>query len=267
MADEEGHLTDGWELDLEPTDTVLRSHIYNLAARYRFTAERSGAPALDDDDLVGVLKTAQGPWSNDIVPLQPVTSESVARLVERVAGFADRPTMVWCAWPTPDLVEHGFVKMGHPPAMVRPAGGQALPVPDGLRVVEADTGELIEAYDRTGVLGFPVNAQDGSPMFGLMTEELLGGPWRFFVGYEGDEPVTVASVFSGAGVAQVEYVATLPEARGKGYGEAVTWAATLADPSLPAVLIASDSGRPVYERMGYLPYTRFTLWHWSGGGE
>ena len=48
--------------------------------------------------------------------------------------------------------------------------------------------------------------------------------------------------------------------RGKGIGEALTWAATLADPSRPAMLMASDSGRPIYERMGYIPILRLTLW-------
>ena len=58
----------------------------------------------------------------------------------------------------------------------------------------------------------------------------------------------------------VEYVAALPAARGKGAGAAVTWAATLADPSLPAVLVASDDGRPAYERMGCLHLERWTAW-------
>jgi len=41
---------------------------------------------------------------------------------------------------------------------------------------------------------------------------------------------------------------------------AVTWAATTADPTLPAVLIASDLGRPVYERLGYTTRNRWTIW-------
>ena len=40
----------------------------------------------------------------------------------------------------------------------------------------------------------------------------------------------------------------------------VTQAAALADPTVPAVLIASDLGRPVYERLGFLPVSRWTLW-------
>jgi hypothetical protein len=48
--------------------------------------------------------------------------------------------------------------------------------------------------------------------------------------------------------------------RGKGYGAALTWVATLADPTLPGVLIASDPGQPVYERMGYVRLTRVSMW-------
>jgi len=58
----------------------------------------------------------------------------------------------------------------------------------------------------------------------------------------------------------VEYVAALSTARGRGAGAAVTWAATLADPALPAILVASDDGRPLYERMGYAAVERWTVW-------
>ena len=40
----------------------------------------------------------------------------------------------------------------------------------------------------------------------------------------------------------------------------MTWPATLADPDAPSMLIASDLGRPTYERMGNLTMARFTLW-------
>lgn len=55
-------------------------------------------------------------------------------------------------------------------------------------------------------------------------------------------------------------VGTVPEARRRGFGAAVIWRATLADPALPALLLATSEGRPVYERMSYLPLFRFALW-------
>lgn len=55
-------------------------------------------------------------------------------------------------------------------------------------------------------------------------------------------------------------VGTVPEARGRGYGAALTWRATLADPALPALLLATDEGCRVYEWLGYGALCRFTLW-------
>lgn len=59
-------------------------------------------------------------------------------------------------------------------------------------------------------------------------------------------------------------MATLPGMRRRGAGTAATWAATLAEPDLPAVLISSDDGVGIYRRMGYLTLARATLW-WRDG--
>jgi hypothetical protein len=72
--------------------------------------------------------------------------------------------------------------------------------------------------------------------------------------------VATSAAYVHDGMTDVEWVSSRPETRGRGVGAAVTWAATLVDPALPAMLIASDLGQPVYERMGYLRLTRFTLW-------
>ncbi len=83
---------------------------------------------------------------------------------------------------------------------------------------------------------------------------------RIWVGYLDDRPVACAGAHVTEGCVDVEYVATHPDVRGRGFGAAVTWSATLADPSKPAVLIASDPGQPVYEAMGYLRLLRMTMW-------
>ena len=69
---------------------------------------------------------------------------------------------------------------------------------------------------------------------------------------DADGPLATATAFSGHGLTLLEGVAALPRARGRGAGAAAARAATTAFPDQPAVLLASDDGQPVYERMGYL---------------
>ena len=72
--------------------------------------------------------------------------------------------------------------------------------------------------------------------------------------------MTTAAAYISDGYVGLYAVATTPDARGRGYGEAVTWAATLCRPDLPATLQASPMGRPIYERVGYRTIAEFTVW-------
>ena len=92
----------------------------------------------------------------------------------------------------------------------------------------------------------------------------FGGPTHLFVVTDRTEPVATASGHVAAGVNLVEMVATRPAWRGRGYGAAATVAAATVDPWLPAVLITSDLGRPVYERLGFEAVSRWTLWFRPG---
>lgn len=94
----------------------------------------------------------------------------------------------------------------------------------------------------------------------LLGPSLLQPDTRVWLARVDGQPAAVAAAHQHAGVTLVEYVATLPAARGRGAGAAVTWAATVADPATPAVLIASDDGRPVYERLSYIAVERWTVW-------
>ncbi len=84
---------------------------------------------------------------------------------------------------------------------------------------------------------------------------------RLFVGDVDGVPVATSGARIGHGVNDVEWVSTRAGHRRRGIGAALTWAATLADPQLPAVLIASDDGQGVYEAMGFTRLLRLTMWH------
>src|SRR5207244_5011426 len=107
--------------------------------------------------------------------------------------------------------------------------------------------------------GFPIPDLQPFRAGSLLDERVLAPGLRFWVGAADDRPVASAAAYVASGVVGVNFVATLPHERRRGYGEAVTWRATMAAPELPAVLLARDAGRPVYARLGYLPGTRLSL--------
>ena len=144
--------------------------------------------------------------------------------------------------------------------MVRFPAPRSRPEPPGVELREVHDADGLAVAERVLVEGYPM--PDLEPLLAgdLLAPGILGGPTRVWVGYVDGEPVSVACAHEHAGATLVEYVAALPAARGRGAGSAVTWAATLADPDLPAVLVASDDGRPVYESMGYVALERWTAW-------
>lgn len=95
-------------------------------------------------------------------------------------------------------------------------------------------------------------------------------PWRMYVGYLGGEPVATNMLFNGGGVASVYAVATLPAARGKGIGAAITLQPLLTAREMGyryGVLFSSEMGVRVYERIGFkLTTARINRYLWRNSG-
>ena len=86
-----------------------------------------------------------------------------------------------------------------------------------------------------------------------------GLPLRNWIANLDGEPVAAAALFVGADVAGIYNVCTVPEARGRGIGAAVTRRrldAAVAQGLELAVLGASDMGYPVYRRLGFREVSR-----------
>jgi hypothetical protein len=145
--------------------------------------------------------------------------------------------------------------------MLRPPGGEAPSPPPDLRIEEVRDETSLRAFEAAIVRGFQLpEVERQGPGAAFSTEILTDDRQRLWVGWEGERPVSAAATFIAAGINDVTLVATVPEARGRGYGAALTWRATLADPTLPSLLLATDAGRSIYERIGYLALFRFALW-------
>ena len=107
-----------------------------------------------------------------------------------------------------------------------------------------------EFLDATKVgFGMSLEMVEGLLAPGLVDDDRA----RLFVGkVDGRAVATAVGIRTGATVG-IYNVATVPEARGRGIGTAMTWHVLAdAEPGWDvAVLQASEMGRPVYERMGF----------------
>lgn len=249
-------------LDALPRASTLADRAaFAMADRVAHTARTAGRPVSVGDDLVVAWQGSRGTFTNLAVVLSaPTDWDAVLARVREVVPVGV-PVTLLSPFSTPDLTRRGWDLIGHPPLMGRQPGGLLPPsVPSELRILEVIDQAGLEVFERTLIDGFPMPSLQPYEWGGMFHEHVLGGPTRLWVGEVDGRPVAVAGVHVAADVNCVEFVATQAADRARGYGAAVTWAATTADPTCPAVLVASDPGRPVYERLGYTALTRWTMW-------
>jgi GNAT superfamily N-acetyltransferase len=244
-------LRDGWEADTPSADTLVLAGFRAMMVRTRRWALAAGGRVEQRPEVVLADSGSPCLFLNEVISTAPLTVE----LAELAGAFfpTGRPFVMCSPRGGADLRGAGLTLVGHPPLMLRPAGGTSPEPPEGVTVEEVTDPDGLVRWAEVVTRGFPLPAV-------TVPAALLGGPHRFWLASWHGEPAAAAASSVSDGVVDVEAVATLPTCRGRGLGAAVTWAATLADPALPAVLLSSDPGRPVYQRMGFLPVLRATMW-------
>jgi hypothetical protein len=264
-------LETGWLPTTPAGDTYLRRFLRNWAGMCAATARALGGQSAERAALHLADSGRPAAFSNCATLMQPLAAETAASTLAEIAAlFAfDDPTrqgevLLASAWPTGDLRPFGWRLMGHPPLHLLPAGATPRAAPPELTVEEVRDEAGLRTWEQVAIAGYPFEALEAAPPGALVTSDWLQEPRsRLWIGRVDQQPVCAASAWIEHGINDVTLVATIPDARRRGYGEALTWRAALADPALPAMLLSTDDGRPVYERMGFLPLLRLTLWYRS----
>ena len=242
-------------------DTLTDRAAWSMADRVLHHAKATARPWASDGGLAVAWLGERGMFINCAVVLaDPHDWTDVLARIDVVVPPGVPATLI-SPYVTPDLGARGWQLIGHPPLMARlPGAAHAPSVPPDLRIHEIVDQPGLEVFERTLVDAYPMPDLQPYKWGRFYDERVLGGGTRLWIGFVDGRPVATAAAHVAAGVNNVEMIATLDGFRGRGYGAAVTWAATTADPTLPAILIASDLGRPVYERLGYTALTRWTMW-------
>jgi GNAT superfamily N-acetyltransferase len=258
----------GWEPETPVTDSLLRRFLLNWTMGLEAHGLPLGGRSLRRDDLAAVdvgRPTVGANVATLLAPLFPADVDEILAVLDAFyafsAGELAGTVFLFSPWPMPDLRPHGWALLDHPPLMLRPAGGAVPPPPPGLRIEMVRDEETLQTFEVAIVRGFTMPELEAQGPGAVFSADILTDDrQRLWVGWDEDRPVAAAASFVVAGINDVTLVATVPEARRRGYGAALTWRATLADPALPSLLLATEEGRPVYEHMGYTSLFRFTLW-------
>jgi GNAT superfamily N-acetyltransferase len=166
--------------------------------------------------------------------------------------FAFNVRSDWETLCAPALRDAGYEPGARVPAMVLdPARDEKVEIA-GLEIAPVRSPEELVTFQETAFAGFGLPGQLGSL---FLTEQLMAAPGvELYLGRVDGAPVATSCLVPSTGVAGVYWVATLEAHRGRGLGEALTWAAVrggLTQGCAVASLQASEVGEPVYARMGF----------------
>jgi predicted N-acetyltransferase YhbS len=227
-----------------------------------------GARAIERDGLAAAVVPV-APERAVVNSVAYTNRDELAAAYDELAAAYDEIGAAWTVWVPPGDEETGrfLESRGHfhdasPMAMARDLAGVERPAEHVLADWTAD-GDL-------AVVG-PLNdrAYDhGSDSFTRALRALPEEATHVYVARDDGEPVACLIMTDHAGNTDVELVAVVPEARGRGLSGGLLAHALVdaAERGCESVTLVSTSmGYPVYERVGFRPFGRFAMWERAPG--
>jgi GNAT superfamily N-acetyltransferase len=230
---------------------------------WRLIADGSAGSVWEEGDVLAAIF----PQAPDRSVFNSVFYEDGERLVatrDRIAAAYDEAGVrAWTVWvPQADrdtaaaLAEAGHVFDAEPRAMAMELTELRAPEPD-------PSIEVREELDMPEVARLNEIAYGWSPgEFRAVAQAEIPGTHAYFASLDGETIGTVVAWDHGDDT-EIAWVATLPEARGRGISKQLM-ARALADARdrgrLTTTLVATRLGRPVYERLGYRDFGAIQMW-------
>jgi GNAT superfamily N-acetyltransferase len=255
-------------LDLSTSNLVCAIEA-NLHAHGPLYSHLPGAKFLDEPELTGLM-TDLDPSESCVYRANfrsEQASEKIEQVLQRYRSERCLP-MWWIVGPSTQPADLGkrlqsrrFRKFARPPGMaVNLQGLENQPALPGGFVIE----RVMNSTQLMQWAEIVAKADEISEALKLGFYKLFEGqgfgpeaPCQLFIGMFNGQPVATSRLFCAGGVAGIYHVATLPEARGRGFGTAMTLTTVRAGLELGyhiGILFATPAGYGVYRRLGFQEY-------------
>jgi GNAT superfamily N-acetyltransferase len=251
----------------------------NLYAFFRYLGRSSSAECAEGPSWYRWHTHIPHPWFNGVLSTQPADENAAQLIQDTLAYFRSKQITRLTWWLEPQLElgawdeslrSHGLRYDNNTPGMAvdltgLSAFGSASSQLD-LRPVEDLAG--LQTWTSTFMAGYGVPDAWAANLFELFASLGLVPPIRHYVGYWHGEPVATSTLFMAAGVAGIYNVATLPKARGQGFGAALTTTPLHEARHLGyrvGVLQSSEQGYRVYQRLGFQHLCQMEHFYWGAG--
>lgn len=249
----------------------------NLHDFFRYIARATQTESFGDPELTRWHTQAPFPWFNGALASRPATDGDKETVHTAIAWFKARAVTNFTWWLTPTLPRagwdnllraQGFQSSDGPPGMAvdlraLKENGRTRP---GFHIALVADEKTLQAWTHTFIFGYGLPPDWEKPLLTMMTSLGLDLPMRNYLGYLDGRPVATSSLFLSTGVAGVQFVATLPEARGQGLGGAMSLAPLLEARQMGyriGILQSSEMGFPVYRRLGFQQVCQVEHYYWT----
>jgi len=242
--------------------TAIRA---NLCAFFRHLGESHPADYFEDQKFARLHTPIPHPMFNLVLCSDLPADGDETFIQESIQYFRAKGTDIFTWWLEPPLVrsdwepalsKYGFNFSGDTPGMAvdLQALDESVQTVEGLevRVVADEAAFKIWAHIFTLGYGLPLDWEKF--VFDVWGKLGFDSPIRNYLGYWNGQPVSTSCLFLGGGAAGIYNVATLPKARGRGIGAALTLK-PLQDARAVGYRIgtlqASEMGYSVYKKLGF----------------
>jgi GNAT superfamily N-acetyltransferase len=140
--------------------------------------------------------------------------------------------------------------------MFRDPGSTGTVSIDGFSVVEASTPDELQEFEAAAAIGFESPTTTQAYIDALLDH----AGYHFYLGRSRGEIVTGVASFNNGTSLGIYSLFTFPEARRRGYGEAVVRAAMSGVTDLPVVTEASNMSFNLFGRLGLQTVGKRTIW-------